>query len=156
MPEGFSYSIEEGFRIEEDNMFEQAMNTYGFWPDALIPGLAQYQTLQGGFDHRRIVGTTGQVGLAMYSMNNLVLWCNKYSNPGQGLVSGMARKRSALLGTAIPKNPFGMMFRSMAAVSWAIVYYDAVNWALNVDFLGKQKQSFIDGLTDFATWGMFS
>jgi hypothetical protein len=156
MPEGFSYDLEHGFRIEEDNMFEQAMNTYGFWPDALIPGLAQYQTLQGGFDHRRIVGTTAQVGLAMYSMNNLVLWCNKYSNPGQGLVSGMAAKRSALLGTAIPKSPFGMMFRSMAAVSWAIVFYDVSHYALNYGFLGESKQSFVDGLVEFATMGMFS
>ena len=155
MTDQWSYSLEEGFLIKEENLIEEAMNTYGFWPDALIPGLAQYQTMQGGYDHRRVVGTTGQVGAALYAMNNLALWCNKYSNPGQGLVTGMATRKSALLGSALPKNPFGLVFRSMAAVSWTIVYYDAVNWALNVNFLGKQKQSFVDGLTDFATWGMF-
>ncbi len=155
MASGFSYSLEEGMSIEEDYWFEEAMNTYGFWPDALIPGLAQYQTMKGGFDHRRIVGTTAQVGGALYSLNNLVLWCNKYSNPGQGLVTSMAGRKAALLGGALPKNPFGLAFRSMAAVSWAIVIYDVTNWALNLNFLGKQKYSFIDGLVDFGTWGMF-
>jgi len=156
MSSGFSYSLEEGMSIEEDFWFERAMNTYGFWPDSLIPGLAQYQTMQGGFDHRRIVGTTSQLGGALYSLNNLVLWCNKYSNPGQGLVTSMGARKTALLGGTLPRNPFGLAFRSMAAVSWAIVYYDVVNWALNFEFLGKQKQSFVDGLVDFASWGMYS
>ena len=156
MPEGYGYSLEEGFFIEEDNAFEEAMNTYGFWPDSLIPGLAQYQTMRGGFRPRRIVGTTTQVGAVLYSMNNLALWCNKYSAPGQGLVTSMAGRKTALLGGVMPRNPFGMLFKSMAGISLAIMYYDAVNYAMNFGFLGKQKQSFIDGLTDFATWGMFS
>lgn len=146
---GFSYSLEEGMQAEEDYWFEEAMNTYGFWPDSLIPGLAQYQTMQGGYNHRRIVGTTAQVGGALYSLNNLVLWCNKYSDPGQGLVRRNALRKSAMLGTAIPRGPFGAVFRSMSVISFAIVYYDAVNYALNFGFLGEQKQSFLDGLAEF-------
>jgi hypothetical protein len=153
MIDGFSYSLEEGMQIEEDYWFEEAMNTYGFWPDSLIPGLAQYQTMQGGYNHRRIVGTTAQLGGALYSLNNLVLWCNKYSNPGQGLVTRNALRKTALLGAALPKNPFGIAFRTMSAVSWAIIAYDVTHWALNLKFIGKQKYSFIDGLVDFGTWG---
>ena len=150
MIDGFSYSLEEGMQIEEDYWFEEAMNTYGFWPDSLIPGLAQYQTMQGGYNHRRIVGTTAQLGGALYSLNNLVLWCNKYSNPGQGLVTRNAVRKSALLGTAIPSNPFGMAFKSMAAISWMIVYYDVVNYALNFKWSGFGGKSFIERLSGWA------
>ena len=143
----FNYSLEQGLSVEEEDAVDKMLNTYGFFPDALIPGLPQYQTMQGGFDHRRIVGTTAQLGGALWSLNNLVLWCNKYSNPGQGLVSGMSIKRSALLGTAIPKNPFGIAFRTMASVSWAIVYYDAAVYALNFKWL--QGKSFNQRLADF-------
>ena len=149
----FNYSLDEGLSLDEEDALNKMLNTYGFFPDALIPGLAQYQTMQGGFNHRRIVGTTAQVGFVLFNMNNLVLWCNKYSNPGQGLVTSMAGRKTAMLGAALPKNPFGLAFRSMAAVSWAIIAYDVTNWALNLKFIGKEKYSFIDGLVDFGTWG---
>lgn len=144
----FNYSLDEGLSLQEESEINKMLNTYGFFPDALIPGLAQYQQMQGGFDHRRIVGTTAWGGFILYNMNNLVLWCNKYSDPGQGLIRGGALRNTAVLGTQLPKNPFGIAFRTMANISWAIVYYDAAVYALNFKWL--QGKSFNQRLADFA------
>ncbi len=152
---GFNYSLDEGLSVEEEDAIDRAINTYGFLPDALIPGLAQYQTMQGGFNHRKVVGSTAQISMLFHSMNNLVLWCNKYSNPGQGLVTSTAARRTMLTGAAVPRNPFGMTYKLLTRVSIAIVYADIVDYGLNFGFLGPAKKSFNEQLEVFAKWGMF-
>jgi hypothetical protein len=156
-----SYDLQRGYDYHGDNPVLTQLSRYGFTQDALIPGLGQYQTLSNvgsgdltGF--RKGVGKTMQMSALLYGLDKGVRFLD---TTGQGYITATQRRMMALNPRmAFPVSPFGKMLRISGGLSLLMIYYDLIDYGMNVDFLGSatgRGQSFLDGLVEFFTMGMF-
>jgi hypothetical protein len=157
-----SYSLHRGYEYHGDNPVLTQLNRYGFTQDAFVPGMGQYQILVGiGSgnvpDFRKGVGKTFQLSAVLYGLDKGVRFLD---TTNQGYITATQRRLMALNPRmAFPVSPFGKVLRISGGLSLLMIGYDLIDYGLNLKFIGGANGpswSFLDGLVDFATWGMFA